>query len=45
MTFKNKQLLGLAEMHQVETLTKVCKLAIVPSPDVEEVTNFLLSNF
>ncbi|EFX87525.1 hypothetical protein DAPPUDRAFT_235202 [Daphnia pulex] len=45
MTFKNKQLLGLAEMHQVETLTKVCELAIVASPDVEEVTNFLLSNF
>ncbi|XP_046462631.1 uncharacterized protein LOC124208806 [Daphnia pulex] len=45
MTFKNKQFLGLAEMHQVETLTKVCELAIVASPDVEEVTNFLLSNF
>jgi hypothetical protein len=45
ISFKNKQLLQLAVEYKVETLTKVCQLAIVVPPDVNEVTNFLLSNF
>lgn len=43
--FNNRQYLALADMHEVETLSKVCNLAMVSSPDVDEVTNFLLANF
>nr|CAH0101658.1 unnamed protein product [Daphnia galeata] len=45
ISFKNKQLLQLAVDYKVETLTKVCQLAIIDPPDVDEVTNFLLANF
>ena len=45
ITFKNKQLLLLAERNKVETLIEVCKLATVTSPNVDQVTNFLLANF
>lgn len=45
INFRNKQYLALAENHEVVTLSKMCNLAMVSSPDVDEVTNFLLANF
>jgi hypothetical protein len=45
INLSNKQYLALAENYEVETLSKICNLAMVSSPDVDEVTNFLLANF
>ena len=39
----NKQLLALAEIYQVETLKKICQLAVRESSNVEDITTSLLA--